>query len=344
MLQKTWKVQFSNPAFLGNAEQKGQWRTPPFKALLRQWWRIFEAQEVNYQVQRLREREGELFGTAGDGDAMRSKVRIRLGSWRQGRLRGNSLGAENLLVNHPEVGRGGNGMNVGSKVYLGYGPVDSKNRLKNGVAISPKEKSDLRVQVPESIAVDEVIQLIHWFGTIGGRSRNGWGSLLLEGDGVESFDLEHPLLQQVSRDWRHCLQLDWPHAIGSDENGLLIWETGALDSWESVMQRLAEIKINFRTQFQFSTGGARAQPEDRHVLAYPVTNHQPRNWKDRIANQIRFKVVKDDGKFKGRIVHIPCSVPAFANTLQQRQEVVWQQVHNRLDRLCGERTSGELVK
>jgi len=33
-------VRFLTPAFLGDAEQNGRWRTPPFKALLRQWWRM----------------------------------------------------------------------------------------------------------------------------------------------------------------------------------------------------------------------------------------------------------------------------------------------------------------
>ncbi|OYV75217.1 MAG: hypothetical protein B7Z66_13795 [Chromatiales bacterium 21-64-14] len=30
-----YTVRFVTPAFLGNAEQTGQWRTPPFKALRR---------------------------------------------------------------------------------------------------------------------------------------------------------------------------------------------------------------------------------------------------------------------------------------------------------------------
>jgi len=37
------QIRFTTPAFLGNANQVGQWRTPPFKALLRQWWRIVYA-------------------------------------------------------------------------------------------------------------------------------------------------------------------------------------------------------------------------------------------------------------------------------------------------------------
>jgi CRISPR-associated protein Cmr1 len=38
MVKQTYTVRFVTPAFLGNVEQQGQWRTPPFKALLRQWW------------------------------------------------------------------------------------------------------------------------------------------------------------------------------------------------------------------------------------------------------------------------------------------------------------------
>jgi CRISPR-associated protein Cmr1 len=36
MTQKNYVLRFCTPAFLGNAEQSGQWRTPPFKAQLRQ--------------------------------------------------------------------------------------------------------------------------------------------------------------------------------------------------------------------------------------------------------------------------------------------------------------------
>ena len=41
MQKLEYQVRFLIPAFLGNAEQSGQWRTPPFKALLRHWWRMF---------------------------------------------------------------------------------------------------------------------------------------------------------------------------------------------------------------------------------------------------------------------------------------------------------------
>jgi CRISPR-associated protein Cmr1 len=43
MTQLRYRLTFLTPAFLGNAEQSAQWRTPPIKALLRQWWRVVYA-------------------------------------------------------------------------------------------------------------------------------------------------------------------------------------------------------------------------------------------------------------------------------------------------------------
>ena len=45
MIERSYHLTFNTPAFLGNAEQAGQWRTPPIKALLRQWWRVVYAAE-----------------------------------------------------------------------------------------------------------------------------------------------------------------------------------------------------------------------------------------------------------------------------------------------------------
>ena len=46
MRELTYQVSFNTPAFLGNAEQQAQWRTPPFKAMLRQWWRMVKAADA----------------------------------------------------------------------------------------------------------------------------------------------------------------------------------------------------------------------------------------------------------------------------------------------------------
>ncbi len=76
-----YTVRFLTPAFLGDAEQHGRWRTPPFKALLRQWWRVVYAADHNFNVniREMRHEEGLLFGNAWlDNEFRKSLVRMRL--------------------------------------------------------------------------------------------------------------------------------------------------------------------------------------------------------------------------------------------------------------------------
>ena len=83
-----YKLTFLTPAFLGNAAQQAQWRTPPIKALLRQYWRMAVAERLKFDVATLRREEGLLFGAAADdgGASGRSRVRIRLSHWDEGKL------------------------------------------------------------------------------------------------------------------------------------------------------------------------------------------------------------------------------------------------------------------
>jgi CRISPR-associated protein Cmr1 len=64
MKTTTLALQLNSPAFLGDASQSGVWRTPPIKALLREWWRIASAQGFGYDHKAMRETEGLLFGNA----------------------------------------------------------------------------------------------------------------------------------------------------------------------------------------------------------------------------------------------------------------------------------------
>jgi len=346
-----YTVRFTTPAFLGNAEQNGQWRTPPFKALLRQWWRV--ASGIT-DVARLREEEGQMFGAAREegGGSQRSRVRIRLvgeQSWRLGSLTG--AWGNDPRVFHQEVGQ--NGMNVGAHLYLGYGPLTYRQgtTLKSNAAVQADETNTLRLAWPEGeTSVGDAVQLAHWFGTVGGRSRNGWGSLELlrslreadGGDGVQLAELQvdHLLLSRIARPLQDCVHRDWPHALGQGADGrLLLWQSArTFANWREAMQALAKAKIGFRTQFQLHGPGPF---EQRHLLAYPVTNHPVHAWgnQSRLANQLRFKVAKNlEGRLVARIVHLPCALPReLARALGhqapniQQQVAIWQTVHGWLD-------------
>lgn len=341
MQQQEYTVRFTTPAFPGNAEQSGQWRTPPFKALLRQWWRIARAasKQFNVNVTEMRQAEGLLFGNAWlEENFRKSRVLLRLDRWDEGRLRqwpdAKSPGG-NLTVHHPEAGRhGNNGGPVNASLYLGYGPLHyqgGNTRLKANAAIQAGETAQLSIAVPENDAalIWQALWLMDRYGSLGGRSRNGWGSFTLteaNGQTIAPPDILRP--------WEQALTLDWPHAIGRDQNRPLIWQTGPHADWQTLMQTLARIKIGLRTQFRFH-GGNVANPENRHWLSYPVTNHRVNAWGNnaRLPNSLRFKVrpAPTGQGLVGVIFHVPCQPPARFNPDQQAIKRVWNTVHAFLD-------------
>ncbi len=382
MIKQSYTVRFVTPAFLGNAEQQGQWRTPPFKALLRQWWRVAAAKDYGYNHQRLRDAEGKLFGNAWIEEAFcKSKVRLRLDRWDEGKLKKSVWpGKDEKKLTHPEVtNKEGKTIPVGAELYLGYGPlnydkIQKRTVLKANAAIQADDYADyaeLHLAYPEDLtAVADAFQLIHWLGTLGGRSRNGWGSLLLESKelrGSDSLNQSDPLLNKLARPLGQCLDDGWPHAIGKDSDGLLIWTSKkAYSNWHEAMVELARIKITFRTQSSlvFSRNNDIKKPriDYRHVLAYPVTHHGVEGWCEedqktgklitdkqgylkqstRLANQLRFKVTKtEDDRYQGIVYHLPCGIPTeLLNALSKtdrdwivgQQLGVWQSVHAVLDK------------
>lgn len=340
-------IRFITPAFLGNAEQKGAWRSPPFKALLRQWWRVAAAAQHHYDHSRLREAEGRLFGHAwlqegGHAWACQSKVRMKLKHWDEG---GMKVWQNDSRIHHPEVG------NVGAHLYLGYGPLThlrgQGTTIKNPPAIDAGKENALFLACPniEGKILLETLQLIHWFGTLGGRSRNGWGSLSLLAEGLMGTDVllsgkASAILQPYARPLLDCLGREWPHALGKDQQGLLIWKTAPCTDWSSALKLLAEVKIAFRTCQKFTGPAGPFMP--RHLLAYPVTKHNVREWgnQSRLANQLRFKVVQQaDGRYVGLAFHLPCDLPhelkkelATGSKLTPNyQASIWSQVHQVLD-------------
>ena len=188
MNTQAYQLQFHTPAFLGDAAQSARWRTPPIKALLRQWWRVVYAADHQFavNVNEMRTEEGLLFGHAwltNDVDsegtpvsARRSEVRLRLDRWAAGMLK-NWEPLER--VTHPEVR-----VQVGSDLYMGYGPLKLESgarepSLKGNAAIQANEQARLSLAFPERHAsrIQKALWLMNQYGTLGGRSRNGWGSV-----------------------------------------------------------------------------------------------------------------------------------------------------------------------
>lgn len=370
MPQKTFILSLVTPAFLGDAAQRGEWRTPPLKALFRQWWRVLVftqnlARGGNPGVKALREKEGETFGhawlTTASGKAwfMRSPLRLALDPWGSGTM--SEIRGE-TSIKHREVN-----FPVGALLYLGYGPLLYERGRGTVLKAPPALDAGSTVRLTVSWAdrgrdsvpkiVDWLAVLVHWFGTVGGRSRNGWGSVqVFNEDGAPLSQLAHlGQLSQLFRPLDECLKNEWPAALGKDEKGPLVWwGRQTYSTWQEAMKELAEIKIDFRTAL---AAGAPGAFDERHLLAYPVTRHVVNAWGNqrRLANQLRFKVHLVQGAggkpgFLPMAYHLPHRLPQELEELLRegdkgkaalgRQKDVWCRVHSVLDRRMRRATFG----
>lgn len=364
------KIDFSirtiTPAFLYGAPQDSdgllpEWRVPPIKHLLREWWRCHKWNSPpGITLNALLEKERLLFGGVHGESAVRSKVEIVIDKWGKGELTYANIPVAGT-VRHPEVRNGGR--EIDQFLYLGYGPLVTSGQnviLKNSKAIGPDQTAKVTIYCPASevAAMNEVLALIHNLGTIGGRSRNGWGSveILDENGGPLCSQAAPGSLSGIEKDWENLLVNDWSTGLGTRTvNGTtsrLVWRTGAINSWDGAMKELAKVKVKLRActvnsgTLSFTpipVGTNKFVPNDRHLMGYPITNHNKVNdWK-RLANQLRFKVIRkvsgQGTEYYGIAYHMPHGLPVnmqnpYGKPSFRTYEVgVWQRVHNKMDKL-----------
>lgn len=321
-------VEFLTPTFLGGADQQAELRSAPFKSLLRQWWRVLNG---NLDYKQLLEREGELFGSVLDERrSSASSVRITIRP-------GDTFVVKDKLFSfgetfHPEAGA--TGKNVQNSLYLGFGPItSSKGIFTFRKYIAPGSRALLTVWCPPTRRdeVTRVLQLIDAFGTVGSRSRNGYGSISLSGRDFSKLDLSALPYKKLNEILGN--RKSYPHGFARDGNGPLIWESSDKPSWDKCLKLLAETYLNARVSINIK--GSSNELHERHALGYPITNHNVQEWgKDqgRMPSQLRLMVKKNrNNGLVARIVHLPHSLPKpWPNTLPP-QETVWQQVHRFLD-------------
>ena len=337
MLQQRFELSFLSPAFLGDASQESVWRVPPLKALLREWWRISVARSVGHNVRDMLLREQLLFGTANDGGGSQSRasrVRLALDRWSRGTV--SSWQPRGIPRFEVSAGRG-----LPADLYLGYGPLQVGQKLKAAPAINAGEQNGFAVACPDEfaagLALDTVSGLIHAFGTVGSRSRNGWGSLSM----VPQGSAAQPLSVSVLRQWdvlcnlADCLKRDWPHAIGEDEGGPLVWESvESFADWRQALGLMAQVRLAMRREAKRHHAAGAHFPEALDLIVSPTTgrNFNAHGWNrnTRVANTLRFKLFLDDASgLRLRVYHTPCKPPHPFSGLPLLE--TWESIHRGLD-------------
>ncbi|WP_163139611.1 RAMP superfamily CRISPR-associated protein [Arhodomonas sp. KWT] len=322
MEQRQHTITFLTPAFLGDARQNAAWRTPPFKAELRRWWRMAIASH-GHDLATVRRLEGELFGDAAGNSGKRSALRLRLNAWKR-----HTEPDWHLAVDRNQL-RMASGLSAAG--YLGFGRAETQRKetdRKTDPAIPAGESATLRMAWPagdDNDALEQALGLMHRFGTVGGRNRNGWGS----------YEIESPPKIHLDRylvDWRDAVNNhDWTIGVGRDKAGPLVWQTRPQRSWEGAIRVLAEVRK--------ALCGEAKQQGRRPLLSYPVTKGNRPDWDKlsaRIPNSLRFKVIKGEKGLHGQIAHVPCGPADFLRQKFTAQEEarfpdLWEACHELLD-------------
>lgn len=367
-------VEFITPTFLGGADGNAEIRTAPLKNLLRRWWRIANG---DLSPEELWKRESRLFGsTEKDPDIVeenkklpkelrkpeifgKSKVVLKIKESNCQISNRRELLFPNMILNHPEVSRP-----VSVETYLGMGPVFWNKELKkteyknNYIVPSGKVSISLVIPREETEMFINILSYINYFGTIGSRSRNGWGSIVISGLQNISTKAEIilPAISKISLiDWNTIYSKDevkkYPYYFAKDEKGMLCWCTRPQKNWEEAMHIIADTYLKVRTAFKFQKTEQKVL-EPRHLLGYPVTHHGVENWdiekwkngktkkiNTRLPSQLILKVFKDNNSYYGLILHLPNQIPLKGFSVESQKDI-WKFVHGALDHYGMERLTG----
>ncbi|MEW6574701.1 MAG: type III-B CRISPR module RAMP protein Cmr1 [Bacillota bacterium] len=186
--QLTLRLRLLTPAFLAGADQGvAELRAPSIKGLLRFWWRATQASNS-----RMAEQEKSIFGSAGDevkGGC--SAFTLQISPSRPANAISKSPFPKNGDTQYQVKGHSLNILE-----YLAYGTytyqksehcnVFDRSYIKSGQVFT------LIIRLVRNDALNAVVQALsafYAFGGIGARSRNGFGSMVLETvDGDSSLE------------------------------------------------------------------------------------------------------------------------------------------------------------
>lgn len=328
MKQFKYHVRFTTPAFLGNAEQSGQWRTPPIKALLRQWWRVAWAADHQFQVNvdEMRREEGLLFGNAwlshweGERevtDHSKSLVRIRLKI-----PNGDDVAKAWSLGTQQGVAPLSTGLDTS---YAWFGLIKRGGGLPDRTAIKADDKEGVRIlhlAYPDAFdqRLQEVICLIDTFGLLGSRNRGGWGALHID----EVTPLSRQEMARYARPLSLCLQHDWAMSLAQDDKGrLCVWQSRSnYPTWDKTMRVIASLRKEVRGSLKGVQGH-----DLRRALGFAGDGRMP--------SPLRWKLIPaDNGQLTFRVFAMPHKLPvdSGATMINQQLQQAWDTACGVLDR------------
>ncbi|MCD6560252.1 MAG: type III-B CRISPR module RAMP protein Cmr1 [Deltaproteobacteria bacterium] len=322
-------VEVLTPMFLGGANGDAELRAAPLKNAVRYWWRITQG-ELSHE--KMLEKEQKLFGGVTD-KATRSLVDVVVtGSVRTGNVEEEDFIGKKF---NPEAGH-----SVSLASYLGMGPIHFKGKYMKK-RILPAETFSLTVSYPKENKenIIDALSLFAEFGSLGARSRNGWGSfnLLVMNDSI-SLSPRKKLLEKYGEEVSKIFKVGkkYPFKLGISNEQPLLWEIGMGNTWEDAMRLAGESYMDLRQQVLPFPQAPPNGVQRRHILGYPVTKHKVKTWEEnrkngRMPSQLRIIIRKTGNNYNAYFFHLPHKIPKPWDSSLGSELSVWQKIHNYLD-------------
>jgi CRISPR-associated protein Cmr1 len=298
-----YDIEFLTPAFLGSAEGNAELRTAPFKAALRWWWRV-------------------LYGKSKTSEQLSSDERSVFGSTENGALVRISIEGE-VPVETSDFPKGrkipvtGKAFSINILDYLAYGvctydKVQRKNSYNRSYLV-PGQSFKYSIFVPSALKneIQTCLNALVSFGSVGSRSRNGFGSLA-------------PIHNITPVDYRTDINSSPVEFPTLNSRSKLFVTKQSYSTWEDALSEIGALYRDARTSLEnrhtFIKRGYVARPIEAKRESIPDTIRKTRSPKQFILH-----VGKQNGKYVGQILSLP--IIFYEKNKQKSYDEVIDAVH-----------------
>jgi CRISPR-associated protein Cmr1 len=325
---KTKKVIFHfetvTPMFLGGANSKiPELRPPSIKGMLRFWWRAMNAHLVEkknnkWDYSKLKAFETAIFG--GVSPALRSNVILRVTN-RNLSQPTNFKELENKSKKKIMI----NNRSVSAIKYTGFGLYDFKDSNKNSsyfegswdlVCEYPEGEIEqningINVKLNVEYELKLAFSMLNWFGSLGSKARNGFGS-------VQLHSKDFPLFNET--EIKQLMEKKYPNV--SDEisgvvpytapNKIKVVKSGTANN---SIEALEDIAVTYRNTKK------RIRPN------YFIASSDAGKLGERYPKRYWFSVKKtNDGKFKWQCLYLPALIEGDKENYKKQNSNFQEQI------------------
>lgn len=292
-------LRFLTPAFTGGPDRtSAELRPPTIKGMLRFWWRALQAENPG-----LKSAEGAIFGDGGgNGKVSRFMIRVQSSGLSQ-------FITKDSLPRNKHTAYTVRGFSLNILEYLAYGTYTYDKTKKCNVFdreyIKPGFRFDLMFLLPKKEqTLEELLQafrVFFWFGGLGAKSRNGFGSFTVEY--AEGHTLFKDLVNLNLPDGFESLLRSnkVPQFTAFSANARLFRTRTLHSSWDSCLAELGHAYRNSRLSL-----------EEKHIYklrqfigAPIIVNKRQVSLLDRRAKPYFLRVHQEGRNYVGYILYLP---------------------------------------